>query len=92
MHDHKIGIGANHWKAARQRSPQDRRIILYLVVPTSGSGVKNELRFFSGFDEFEPEPRTDTGIALRTDMQAPAAERCVERIITPGEVLPCLLA
>ena len=64
MHDHNIGIGANHRKVAGQRSPQERRIILYLVVPASGSGVQNELRFLGGFDELEPEPHTDTDIAL----------------------------
>src|SRR4029077_1954100 len=64
MHNHKIGIGANHRKAVRQPSPQDWRIILDLIVPACGAGIEYELRFLGSIDELEPEAGADPGIAV----------------------------
>src|SRR5215469_3098323 len=92
VQDNKIGIGANHRKVALQCPLQQWRVIVDRVIPTSGSGVEDELRFLSRLDELERQPLADPDVALRTDVQALPAERRVERILAPEQVLPGLLA
>src|SRR5713101_5682639 len=88
MHDDEIGIGAHHRKSARQRPPQQRRIILEAVLPARRTGVEDELCLFGGFDKLERQPFADPGIALRSDVQAPPAECPIKRVIAPIEALP----
>ena len=92
MHDNEIGIGAHHRERARQRPPQQRRIILDTVLPACRSGVEDELRLLGGVDEIELQAFADPDIALGSDMQAPPAECRVKRIIAPMEALPGLFS
>src|SRR5436853_5684810 len=70
VHDDEIGVGAHHRKGARQRSLQQRCIVLDTILPASRSGVEDELRLLGGVDEFELQPVADQHIALGSDVQA----------------------
>ena len=90
VHDDKIGVCAHHRQTARQRSAQQRRVILDRVVPARGAGVQNEFRFLRGIDVVQSEAFADFEIAVRANVQAAPAERRIERIVAPAKILPGL--
>jgi len=92
VHDNKIRIRADHREIAVERPPQQRRIILYLVIPSGRTGIQDELSLCGRIDKFEGKPLANFHVALGTDVQAPTTERGIKRIVASTEVLPRLLA
>src|SRR5579883_349533 len=92
MHDDEIGIGADHRQIARACRLQQRLVIGDRLLPMAGTGIENEL----GLADIGHAPDADPGehvvIARRADVIADRAQRPVEGIVAPRQMLPSLLA